>query len=244
MSVGLGVVSASEDETKSSCQKQRGCIVSLCGQHLVMPALCGVVDAGRCRSPHAPRSRTRFAMNFYQSFNAAMFFGIFAAVGTALYRGTPDLADHHLKIWVFACFLVLFRLKIFFDDHKYFGDPQTATASKTRSFQIGLLIGFVSWVLWLGASLNLSNLHESFYIAAWAIGVSTFWIVAAGFGAGFSREQQYWLVTNTALILLVWAAARRDAIPDDITQLVFLGSAIAIVLGDFILSKSIIVLET
>jgi hypothetical protein len=103
-------------------------------------------------------------MNYFQSFNGLMFGGIFAGVGTALFRSNADLANHPLKIWFFVTFLLLFRLKISRDDHKYFAKANT----KTLRFKIGLLFGVVSWVLWLGAALNISNLRESFYIAGWS----------------------------------------------------------------------------
>jgi hypothetical protein len=174
-------------------------------------------------------------MNYFQSFNAAMMAGIFAAVGTALFRGQSDLSAHPLKVWFFVAFLILFRLKISWDDHKYFATART----KTTGFKIGLLIGIVSYVLWLGAALSLSNLLESFYIAGWAIGVSTFWIVTVAVMNGAYREQFYWLVVNTALILLLWGAARREPIPDDVTQLVLLGIAVLVVLGDIAVSHSV-----
>ena len=79
-------------------------------------------------------------MNQFQGLNNAVFAGTLLALVAGLFRDETPLGDRPLKIWLFVAFYVLFRLKLFWDDQKYFDKPQT----KNPHFKIGIVLGVIS----------------------------------------------------------------------------------------------------
>jgi len=178
-------------------------------------------------------------MNIFQTLNTAVAVGTIAALVAGSFRTSTQLLDRPLAFWLFLGFLFLFRLKMFFDDYKYFQSPET----KTPHFKIGFIAGAVSWMFWLFAANSVGNLQDAYFLAGAAISVSTVWIVAVALKSGAYKEQYIWLGTNGMYVLLLWAAYRRNAPEGDAITWLLLGVLLAIVLADWTLSSSLPELE-
>lgn len=174
-------------------------------------------------------------MNMYQGFNNAIFGGTLLALIAGLFRDQTPFDQRPLTLWLFVAFFFLFRLKIFWDDQQYFGKTET----KNPHFKIGVIVGLVSWLFWVAAAWAISNVRESYFLAGVAIGISLLWIVVVALRSGAYKEQYFWIATNTIFILLLWWLFKRNLPTGDLVTWCLLGFAIALVVIDFFLSKSV-----
>ncbi|HEY2113678.1 MAG TPA: hypothetical protein VGJ51_01205 [Candidatus Angelobacter sp.] len=169
-------------------------------------------------------------MNIYQNVNNGLFFGAIAALIAGL--GRVSVHDQPPAVWLFTTFFVLFRLKMFLDDHRYF-----ATASTDNSeFKIGFLLGIASWIFWAWSGTQISQLSDACYLLGIGITIATLWVAVVALRQG-QAHHFIWVGTNAACVALLWSASRRHG--TDWITVCFLGAAILIVLVDLTWSKSI-----
>ncbi len=178
-------------------------------------------------------------MNQFQGLNTTFFGGTILALIAGIFRDQTPLEQRPLSLWLLVAFFFLLRLKIFWDDQQYFGKTET----KNVHFKVGLIIGIISWIVWVGAAWTVNDLREAYFFIGLAIGVSMLWIIADALRKGAYREQYFWIATNTGFILLLWGTYRRNKPVGDIATWCFLGLAITLVVVDFFISKSVPELE-
>lgn len=178
-------------------------------------------------------------MNQFQGLNNAVFVGTLLALVAGLFRDSTPFDMHPLSLWLFVGFFMLLRLKIFWDDQQYFGQAET----KNAHFKIGLIIGFVSWVVWAIAAWSILNHRDAYFYTGVAIGISMLWIIADALRKGAYREQYFWIASNTVFILLLWGLYRRNMPTEDVFTWTLLAIAIVLVIIDFFVSKSVPELE-
>jgi hypothetical protein len=175
-------------------------------------------------------------MNFFQSLNIGIFGLTLAAVFGGLNKLQNPLDQTPATIWMFVAFVILLRLKMCLDDHKYFGSADR----KTLGFKIGFFIGVASWIMWILSAWMISDLRAAYYLAGIAIAVSLIWIVVSALrSGGLYREQYFWLCSNAAYIILLWAAYIRDTVQKDGVTWGVLTAALALAVVDILFSKSV-----
>jgi predicted neutral ceramidase superfamily lipid hydrolase len=174
-------------------------------------------------------------MNIFQAFNNALSAATLVAIVVGIFRDPTPIRERPPTLALFAGFLFLLRLKIFLDDHKYFQAPPT----KDVHFKIGFVVGVASWLLWILCAYSLKDLQDAYFLAGWAIGISTIWIVAVALKRGAYHEQYIWIATNAIFVLLLWAVYRRNAPTGDWITWGLLGLAIGLLVIDWIFSKSV-----
>jgi hypothetical protein len=126
-------------------------------------------------------------------------------------------------------------LKLFLDDHKYFGKAGTASAQ----FKVGLVLGIASWFFWGLAASSVPTLRDAYGFTFIALALSTAWIVVANLPKQFQKKDILWAATNT-LLLVIFGVVYVDNNPTgDVITWVAIGASIAIAVLDFILSDSI-----
>jgi len=169
-------------------------------------------------------------VNVYQNVNNGLFFGAIAALVAGL--GRVSLHDQPPAVWLFTAFFVLFRLKMFLDDHRYFADAPTATSE----FKIGFLLGIASWIFWAWSGTQISQLSDACYLLGIGITIATVWVAVVALR---QRKPHHfiWVGTNAICVALLWSASRRPA--TDWLSVCFLAFAILIVMVDLTWSKSI-----
>ena len=179
-------------------------------------------------------------MNLYQSLNVAFFGLTLAAVFGGLNKLQSPIGEIPVALWIFVAFLLLLRLKMCLDDHKYFGTAKT----RTTPFKVGFIVGVASWILWTLSAWAIPVIQTAYFFAGLAITVSTLWIVVTALRKGGAyREQYIWIATNAAFVLLLWAAYRRDTLQKDEVTWGVLSAAVLLVIADMIFSKSVPELE-
>jgi hypothetical protein len=179
-------------------------------------------------------------MNLYQSLNLALFVGAVVALIGGLAKISTAITERPLTLWLFVAFFALLRLKMFLDDHKYFGNAKT---NKVH-FKIGFIIGFVSWLLWVYGAWSVPVLPDAYFLVGVAITASTIWIVVTALRIGAYREQYIWIATNALFVLMLWIAYRHRTPEDNWITWLAIGIGILLVILDFIFSKSVPELET
>jgi hypothetical protein len=179
-------------------------------------------------------------MNLFQSLNVAFFGLTLAAVFGGLNKLQSPLDKTPVTLWIFVAFLLLLRLKMCLDDHKYFG----VAGTKSTSFKVGFFVGVSSWILWTLSAWAIPAIQTAYFLAGLAISVSTLWIVVAALRKGGAyREQYIWIATNAAFVMLLWAAYRRNTLQADGVTWGVLGAAVLLVIADIVFSKSVPELE-
>ena len=146
--------------------------------------------------------------NFFQSLNA-LFFGLtMAALLSGLAKIPTPVTERPLTLWLFAGFFFLLRLKMFLDDHKYFGNMRT----KNVHLELGFLVGAVSWILWGMSAWSIGVLQSAYFFPTWcAIAIiPTIWIIVVALRLGAYREQYIWIVTNVSFVLLLFSTFRTQ----------------------------------
>jgi len=180
-------------------------------------------------------------VNIFQAINNAMFVGTLVGLISALSRTSGTLSEKPLSLWLFSLFFFLLRLKIFLDDHQYFGGTQT----KNRRFKVGFVVGALSWAAWIFAGLSLSNLSDAYLLTILALLISIIWIAIAMFMRNTNnRKQVWWLIGNALYLCFLWVAYYRNMPSGDTTTWAVLGLAILVALLDMIFSSSIPELDT
>ena len=174
-------------------------------------------------------------MNMYKGFNNVIFACTFLALIAGLFRDQTPFEQRPLTLWLFVAFFFLLRMKIFMDDQQYFGKTET----KSPHFKIGIIIGPLSWLAWVAAAWSISNLRDCYFLVGVAIGISILTIVVVALRKGVYKEQYFWIATNTVFILLLWGLYRRNMPTNDIMTWALLGLAIALVVVNFLFSKSV-----
>ncbi len=176
------------------------------------------------------------AMNFYQSFNVAIFCLTLTAVFNGVNKRPGPIEKTPVTIWIFVAFVVLLRLKMCLDDHKYFG----VAATTSKQFKVGFLVGAASWIFWILSAWAIPSIQSAYFFAGLAITISSFWIVVTALRAGGAyREQYIWIATNAVFVILLWAAYRRNSIEKDAVTWGVLGAALLFVIVDMVFSRSI-----
>ncbi len=178
-------------------------------------------------------------MNIYQALNTTIFGGTVLALAAGLLKIAIPVHERPLTLWLFIAFFGLLRCKIFLDDHKYFG----ATETRNPHFKVGFLVGVASWFFWVLGGYSVSALNEAYFLVGVAISISTLWIIVVALRRGAYREQYFWIASNAAFVVLLWAVYRRDKPEGDLWTWVSLGVAISWVVVDIVASKSIPDLE-
>ena len=140
-----------------------------------------------------------------------------------------------MTLWLFVAFFLLIRLKIFLDDHKYFGTTET----KNVHFKIGFVVGVLSWFFWAFGGWSVPELQDAYFLVGVAISVSTVWIVAVALRTGAYREQYIWIGTNALFVLFLWIAYRRNQPEGDLITWTVFGVGLLLVSFDFVFSKSV-----
>jgi hypothetical protein len=174
-------------------------------------------------------------MNVFQAFNNALAGGFIAALLAGVTRSQVPLQDRSASFMLFGVFLCLIRLKIFFDDHKYFQTART----KNAHFKIGFVVGVSSWILWGFAALSVSSLQDSYFLAGAAILLSSIWIAVVAIRSGAYREQYIWMATNASYVLLLWTLHRRNGEVGDWVTWSLLAVLLAVLAFDWLKSDSV-----
>jgi len=129
----------------------------------------------------------------------------------AIFIGLTKVDDiKSLPLWLFLCFFVFFRTKMWLDDAHHFStfDDKNATPKQKWLFKIGVTIAIVAWSLWAIAGYSLSDLDSSYFYILISIAILTAWIlIAALISRGFGDHGGMWLVINIlymgVLLLLI-----------------------------------------
>jgi len=174
-------------------------------------------------------------MNIFQALNLSIFVGTLSALVGGLSRLPGTIGSWSLTLWLFVALFLLLRLKIVLDDHAYFSKAKT----KNMNFKVGFLAAIASWLFWALGAYSVSQLQQAYFTVGIAITISTLWILAVALLEGATRQQYAWLAVNAILVVLLWAAYRRESPTGDWPTWCFLGAAILLVLFDLVFSKSI-----
>jgi hypothetical protein len=174
-------------------------------------------------------------MNIFQSLNLGMFGLTLAALVAGFAKIPAPLRQRPVTLWLFVSFFILFRLKMFLDDHKYFGSTKT----KNVHFKIGFMVGFLSWLFWALGAWSVQSLRDAYFFVGVAILIATLWIIVVAVRKRPYREQYIWLATNTLFVLILWISYRRNITDADWVTWTALSIAIVLVLIDLVFSKSI-----
>lgn len=163
--------------------------------------------------------------NLFQTINGAAFFAIVGASVFGLKESllqNPDetaegidfitkTVDNHIQNILIFFFIVFFRLKTAFDDHKHFGEDEQG---KNIFREIGFYIAVVSWIFLLFAGILISDMKASAILIMASILSSTTWIFfhaieAKAFikpesKAGSKTEFRFgWSLFNALYIILI-----------------------------------------
>ena len=174
-------------------------------------------------------------MNIFQTLNTAVFAGTILALIAGLAKIPIPITQRPLTLWLFVAFFVLFRLKVFLDDYKYYATADT----KNVHFKIGFIIGFVSWLIWAFGAWSVPVLPDSYFLVGIAITISTIWIIVVAMRVGAYREQYIWMATNSLFVIILWVTYRRNMPDGDWATWTALGIGLGLIILDFVLSKSI-----
>ncbi|MDF2365634.1 hypothetical protein [Sneathiella sp.] len=119
-------------------------------------------------------------MNIFQAANGGATFLVVGAVGFGITGATKNIdisIFHYLKdspsILLLMIFILLFKIKTAFDDHKHFGD---AYQHKTFFRYIGFILAIFSWLLMAQAGWSIGQPIRSAEWLIYSILVSTLWI--------------------------------------------------------------------
>jgi hypothetical protein len=190
-------------------------------------------DVGRTKSQF--HSKGGVAMNLFQNMNHSVFILTLGALATGLLKDPVPLEKLSPFLWTYLLFVLLLRLKIYWDDHKYF----ESTPTKSVHFKIGVVVGLISSIVWVLSALTVTDLPANFFRVGIAVGVSTVWIVVVAIWKERYKEQAVWIITNTTYILLLWWAYARYVPGSPRYPWVPLLLAIFVVVIDFLVSKSV-----
>jgi hypothetical protein len=157
-------------------------------------------------------------LNLFQAANGAATFLILSALvaGMAKHlestKGSPDLdLLNHPNVICLGAFLVIFRIKIFLDDHRHFGE---FVQDKNWYRYAGFALAVVSWFFWALAAYLLTSTERASELLATSIMILTAWIAihvieilrdpdpARGIReVATSLKRQDWVLFNVAYIL-------------------------------------------
>jgi hypothetical protein len=119
-------------------------------------------------------------VNMFQSANGAATFLILSAIVGGLAKRFDGMEDDpftylysHLAIIYLGLFLVVFRVKMFLDDHRHFGEQ---FQDKVKYRYVGFVLAVLSWLFWGLAAYLLTNPLRSSELMAAAILISTLWV--------------------------------------------------------------------
>ena len=146
-----------------------------------------------------------------------------------------------LPLWLFLCFFVFFRTKMWLDDAHHFSsfNESTATTKQKWLFNIGVVFAIVAWSLWAIAGYSLSNLENSYFYILISIALLTAWIfIASLINWSFGNHGGMWIFINILYIgTLLLLLCESCVLPFDKQSLVWV-----LVVGtvlDFLISGSL-----
>lgn len=165
----------------------------------------------------------------------------FLALG-AIFIGLTKVENiESLPLWLFLCFFVFFRTKMWLDDAHHFSsfDEKSASQKQKWLFKIGLVIAIIAWSLWAIAGYSLSNLSSSYFYILISIVLLTAWILVSALANwDFGDHGGMWVFVNVLYIfVLILLLCESCIFPFDKQNLVWL-----LVLGtvlDFLISGSL-----
>ena len=159
------------------------------------------------------------------------------AIIFALIWGLSKIEDKNALTIIFCVFYVFFRVKTYFDDHRYFKNLTNEKAKNAHTI-IGLFLAIISWCLWLlsGYLINEDEQRLSYTLLGFSIGVSTVWIIVDAIKAGAYKEQYYWIATNIVYILILWIEQYFSSELSSMWKIILMALLLPILIFDFIKS--------
>jgi len=115
-----------------------------------------------------------------------------AVIGGFTYGNLPI----ELNVIILALLLIVMRAKFFIDDVAYFIDVQDGELPGGMPYVFGVVMAFMSWVLWVFAGFFVKDIEHASLLMVCALIPSTVWIVAAMVKRGAYAEQVPWLFFN------------------------------------------------
>jgi hypothetical protein len=119
-------------------------------------------------------------VNLFQAANGSATFLILSAVVAGLAKHFGDTQEDpldyfrgRLDVICLGLFIIVFRIKATFDDHKHFGEVHQ---DQTVFRYIGFVLAILSWVFWALAGYLLPSPARSSELMATSILISTSWI--------------------------------------------------------------------
>ena len=115
-----------------------------------------------------------------------------------------------------AAFLIFFRGKMMHDDHLYFADIDDGLyhGFRGRRIHLGLMLGYVSWLLWAPAIYYLTEWRIFGLLMGASILLSTFWAALDEVpknSSRFSDKKHFvWIVSNAIYMVLFCMIAFAD----------------------------------
>lgn len=157
-------------------------------------------------------------MNIFQSINIGATFLVIGALlaGVGLHlrtiEGSPVsflLANYHIVL-VFL-FILLFKLKTAFDDHKHFGEPHQFDSTLRY---IGIILALLSWVVLGWAGYSVATPVRSSELIGISLIVSTAWVAVHIFEILIDKERrnkeivislirEKWVIINLIYLLCI-----------------------------------------
>src|ERR1039457_4077766 len=151
--------------------------------------------------------------NLFQVANGAATFLILSAIVAGLAKVLFDVQESptrylldHREIIYLALFLIVFRVKTAFDDHKHFAEVQ----QDQNTFRyIGFVLAILSWVFWALAGYLVSATTRASELMATSIMISTSWIAVHLIEILFDKNRQVvtslmrekWVLINIGYML-------------------------------------------
>ncbi len=160
----------------------------------------------------------------------------------AIFIGLTKVQDiEHVPLWLFLCFFVFFRTKMWLDDAHHFSsfDDSTATNKQKWLFKIGVVVAIVAWSLWAIAGYSLSNLDNSYFYILISIALLTVWILIAALANwSFGDHGGMWFFVNILyMAVLSLLLCKSCTLPFDKQYLVWI--LVSGTVLDFLISGSL-----
>lgn len=159
-------------------------------------------------------------MNIFQAANGAATFLILSAIVAGLAkplettRASPlGYLLTHLPIVYLAFFIVIFRIKTLFDDHKHFAELYQ---DKNNFRYVGFVLAVLSWMFWGLAAYLVAFTMRASELMALSILISTLWVAVHLLEIRFDRERrstevvtsilrERWVLVNVCYVILLVA---------------------------------------